>query len=72
MEMDTVKKQDWSDASETVSTPNGITMHTARAVDVLKGTNVTRYNISGVFGITDCRAVAYVCVKDATSNVVSM
>ena len=72
MEMDTVKKQDWSDASETVSTPNGITMHTARAVDVLKGTNVTRYNISGVFGITDCRAVAYVCVKDATSNVVAL
>lgn len=72
MEMDTVKKQDWSNASETVSTPNGITMHTARAVDVLKGTNVTRYNISGVFGITDPRAVAYVCVKDATSNVVSL
>lgn len=72
MEMDTVKKQDWSNADETVSTPNGITMHTARAVDVLKGTNVTRYNISGVFGITDCRAVAYVCVKDAVANVVSL
>ena len=72
MEMDTVKKQDWSNADETVSTPNGITMHTARAVDVLKGTNVTRYNISGVFGITDPRAVAYVCVKDATSNVVAL
>lgn len=72
MEMDTVKKQDWSNADETVSTPNGITMHTARAVDVLKGTNVTRYNISGVFGITDPRAVAYVCVKDAVANVVSL
>lgn len=72
MEMDTVKKQDWSNADETVSTPNGITMHTARAVDVLKGTNVTRYNISGVFGITDCRAVAYVCVKDAVANVVAL
>ena len=71
-EMDTVKKTDWSNADETVSTPNGITMHTARAVDVLKGTNVTRYNISGVFGITDPRAVAYVCVKDATANVVAM
>lgn len=72
MEMDTVKKQDWSNADETVSTPNGITLHTARAVDVLKGTNVTRYNITGVFGITDCRAVAYVCVKDAVANVVSL
>lgn len=71
-EMDTVKKTDWSNADETVSTPNGITMHTARAVDVLKGTNVTRYNISGVFGITDPRAVAYVCVKDATANVVAL
>lgn len=71
-EMDTVKNQDWSNADETVSTPNGITMHTARAVDVLKGTNVTRYNISGVFGICEPRAVAYVCISDATANVVSL
>ena len=71
-EMDTVKNQDWSNADETVSTPNGIVMHTARAVDVLKGTNVTRYNISGVFGICEPRAVAYVCISDATANVVSL
>jgi hypothetical protein len=71
-EMDTVKSQDWSNADETVSTPNGITMHTARAVDVLKGTNVTRYNITGVFGICEPRAVAYVCIADATANVVAL
>lgn len=71
-EADTIKDLDWSNADERVSTPNGIVMHTARAVDVMKGTNTTRYTIAGVWGITDCRAVTYVCIKDATSNVVSL
>ena len=71
-EADTVKDLDWSNADERVSTPNGITMHTARAVDVMKGTNTTRYTIAGVWGIIDPRAVTYVCIKDATSNVVSL
>ena len=71
-EADTIKDLDWSNADERVSTPNGITMHSARAVDVMKGTNTTRYTIAGVWGITDCRAVTYVCIKDATSNVVSL
>jgi hypothetical protein len=71
-EADTIKDLDWSNADERVSTPNGITMHTARAVDVMKGTNTTRYTIAGVWGITDPRAVTYVCIKDATSNVVSL
>lgn len=71
-EADTMKNLDWSNADSRVSTPNGITMHTARAVDVLKGTNVTRYTIAGVWGITDPRAVTYVCIKDATANVVAL
>lgn len=71
-EADTIKDLDWSNADERVSTPNGITMHTARAVDVMKGTNTTRYTIAGVWGITDPRAVTYVCIKDATANVVSL
>lgn len=71
-EADTIKDLDWSNADERVSTPNGITMHTARAVDVMKGTNTTRYTIAGVWGITDPRAVTYVCIKDATSNVVAL
>lgn len=71
-EADTIKDLDWSNADERVSTPNGITMHTARAVDVMKGTNTTRYTIAGVWGITDPRAVTYVCIKDATANVVAL
>lgn len=71
-EADTIKDLDWSNADERVSTPNGIVMHTARAVDVMKGTNTTRYTIAGVWGITDCRAVTYVCIKDSTANVVSL
>lgn len=71
-EADTIKDLDWSNADERVSTPNGITMHTARAVDVMKGTNTTRYTIAGVWGITDPRAVTYVCIKDGTANVVSL
>lgn len=69
-EADTFKTLDWSNADESVTTPNGITMHTARAVDVLKGTNITRYTIAGVWGITDPRAVTYVCVKDVAPNLV--
>lgn len=71
-EADTIKDLDWSNADERVSTPNGITMHSARAVDVMKGTNTTRYTIAGVWGICDPRAVTYVCIKDASANVVAL
>ena len=71
-EADTYKTLDWSNADESVTTPNGITLHTARAVDVMKGTNITRYTIAGVWGIVDPRACTYVCIRDVSANVVAL
>ena len=71
-EFDTLPELDWSNADSRVSAPNGITMHEARAVDVLAGTNKTRWAIAAVAGIVDPRGCTYVCIKDATANLVSM
>lgn len=72
MEFDTLPELDWSNADSRVTSPDGITLHEGRAVDVLKGTNATRWAIAAVAGIVEPRGCAYVCIKDATANLVSM
>lgn len=72
MEFDALPELDWSNAESRVTSPDGITLHEGRAVDVFAGTNKTRYAIAAVAGIIEPRAVAYVCVKDNTANLVSM
>lgn len=71
-EFDTLPELDWSNADSRVTSPDGITLHTGRAVDVLAGTNKTRFAIAAVAGIVEPRGCAYVCVKDNTANLVSM
>lgn len=68
MEFDTLKKQDWSNAELTSSGIEGITVHTARAVDVVAGTNKTRWCVAAIAGIVEPRAVSYVCIKDSAPN----
>lgn len=70
-EFDTLPELDWSNADSRVTSPQGITMHTGRAVDVLKGTNVTRYAIAAVAGTVEPRVCSYVLVKDATANLIA-
>lgn len=72
MEFDALPELDWSNADSRVSTPDGITLHTGRAVDVFAGTNKTRFAIAAVAGIVEPRACTYVCVKDNTANLVAM
>lgn len=70
-EFDTLPELDWSNADSRVSSPEGITMHEGRAVDVISGTNKTRWAIAAVAGIVEPRGVAYVCIKDATANLIT-
>lgn len=55
MEFDTLKKQDWSNADLTSSGIEGITVHCARAVDVEKGTNKTRWAVAALAGVVEPR-----------------
>jgi hypothetical protein len=70
MEFDTLKKTDWSNADLTSNAIEGITVHTARAVNVEKGENKTRWNVTALAGIVEPRGVAYVCVKDVVPNLI--
>lgn len=72
MELDTLKKQDWSNAELTSESIEGITVHTARAVNVEAGTNKTRWAVAAITGIVDPRAATYVVVEDCTANLVAM
>lgn len=72
MEFDTLKKLDWSNAESTSEPVEGVTVHEGRAVDVITGSNKTRWTVASLAGIIEPRAVAYVCVKDATANLVTM
>jgi len=70
-EFDTLSELDWSNAENRVTSPNGITMHTARVNNAIEGTNVTRYTIASLAGIVDPRFCSYVCIKDVTANLVT-
>lgn len=72
MEFDTLKKLDWSNAESTSDPVEGVTVHEGRAVDVITGSNKTRWTVASLAGIVEPRAVAYICVKDANVNLVSM
>lgn len=72
MEFDTLKKLDWSNAESTSEPVEGVTVHEGRAVDVITGSNKTRWTVASLAGIVEPRAVAYICVKDANPNLVTM
>lgn len=72
MEFDTLKKLDWSNAESTSEPIEGVTVHEGRAVDIITGSNKTRWAVASLAGIVEPRAVAYVCVKDAPANFVTM
>ena len=72
MEFDALPELDWSNAESRVTSPDGITLHEGRAVDVFAGTNKTRWAIAAVAGIVESRGCVYVCIKDNTANLVSL
>lgn len=71
MEFDALPELDWSNAESRVTSPDGITLHEGRAVDVFAGTNKTRWAIAAVAGIVEPRGCAYVCIKDNTANLIT-
>lgn len=72
MEFDTLKKLDWSNAEYTSEPVEGVTVHEGRAVDIITGSNKTRWAVASLAGIVEPRACAYICVKDATANLMVM
>lgn len=71
MEFETVDQLDASNADTKKETVEGLTVIENRAVDVMKGTNMTRWTVVSMSGIVDPREVAYVLVKDLVTNVVT-
>lgn len=63
MEFDTLPKLDWANSDSKSSSVNGVTVHENRAVDSIKGSNITRFDIVALAGIVEPRACAYVLVK---------
>lgn len=70
-EFDALPELDWSNAESRVTSPDGITLHEGRAVDVFAGTNKTRWAIAAVAGIVEPRGCAYICIKDNTANLIA-
>lgn len=71
-EFDTLKKVDWSNAEQSSDSIEGITVHEGRTVDILKGTNVTRWSVAGVSQCIEPRGAALILVKDVQPNLVTM
>ena len=68
MEFETVDQLDASNADTKKETVEGLTVIENRAVDVMKGTNTTRWTVVSMSGIVDEREVAYVLVRDKVIN----
>lgn len=63
MEFDTLDKLDTSNAETKVGSINGVTVHENRAIDNIKGQNITRWDCVALAGIVEDRGVAYIMVK---------
>lgn len=70
MEFETIGELDASNADTKKETVEGLTVIENRAVDVIKGTNDTRWTVVSMSGIVEPREVAYFLVKDQVYNVV--
>lgn len=72
MEMETLDEIDASNADTERADNEGIVVFQNRAVDTIKGSNVTRWTTTTMAGIVEPRAVALVLVKDADVNKVKI
>lgn len=68
MEFESISELDASNADTKKETVEGLTVIENRAVDVIKGTNDTRWSVVTVSGIVEPREVAYILVKDQVIN----
>lgn len=71
-EFDTFKNLDWSNAEQTSDSIEGIYVHEGRVVDILAGTNTTRWTVVSVSQCIEPRCAALVLVKDVAANKVTL
>lgn len=72
MEMETLDEIDASNADTERADNEGIVVFQNRAIDTIKGSNVTRWTSTVMAGIVEPRAVSLVLVKDADVNKVKI
>lgn len=70
-EFETLNEIDASNADTKLASNEGLNVFENRAVDVIKGTNVTRWTVNSIGGIIEPRGVAFVLVKDQAVNIVT-
>ena len=71
MEFESLAEIDASNADTKMASNEGINVFENRAIDVIKGSNVTRWCVNSISGIVEPRGVTYVLVKDQAVNVVT-
>lgn len=71
MEFESIGELDASNADTKKETVEGLTVIENRAVDVIKGTNDTRWTVVTMSGIVEPREVSYILVKDQVVNIVN-
>ena len=71
MEFESISELDASNADTKKETVEGLTVIENRAVDVIKGTNDTRWTVVSMSGIVEPREVSYVLVRDLVINQVN-
>ncbi|MBS7343080.1 MAG: hypothetical protein KIH02_08075 [Parabacteroides sp.] len=70
MEFDVLDELDTSNADTKYGKNEGITVVEQRAIDVMAGSNKTRWTVASVSGIVEPRAVSLVLIKDQNPNLV--
>jgi len=71
-EFETLSEIDASNADTKMASNEGLNVFENRAIDVIKGSNVTRWSVSSVSGIVEPRGVTYVLVADKAVNQVTL
>jgi hypothetical protein len=68
MEFESLAEIDASNADTKMASNEGINVFENRAIDVIKGSNVTRWCVNSISGIVEPRGVSYVLVADKAIN----
>lgn len=68
MEFESLAEIDASNADTKMASNEGINVFENRAIDVIKGSNVTRWSVNSISGIVEPRGVSFVLVADKAIN----
>ena len=68
MEFETLAEIDASNADTKLASNEGLNVFENRAIDVIKGQNVTRWTVNSISGIVEPRGVSYILVADKAIN----